>query len=456
MQIQDTDYNILEMYKNSFPSSYELYKKALNLFPSGVTHDSRFLKPFPIYIGHALGSKKWDEDGNEFIDYWSGHGALLLGHGHPSLIEAVRKQICKGTHYGASHRLEIEWGELVINMIPSAERVRFVNSGTEATLMALRLARTFTGKRKILKFAGHFHGWHDYLIPGVNPPYEAPVPGILKEVAQSVIICPPNDINIVETILKEDNEVACVILEPTGASFGAIPTPGSFLKKLREVTRKYGVLLMFDEVVTGFRCAPGGAQEYYHIMPDATTLGKILVGGLPGGAVVGRKEILELLEIKDDLDWKIYKKMPHLGTFNANPLSASAGITTLKIVAANEPIEKANDIASMLIQGMNQVIDRYGLNWCVYGEFSGFRILPDHQCKKRKNCDFRTCDYDYQKLKEHDPVLTQNLRCGLLLNGIDLHPMGGITSAAHTSDDVTRTIDAFDKTIILMKKNGLI
>lgn len=449
--------SILETYENSFPSSRKLYRKALNLFPNGITHDNRSLKPFPIYVDHALGSKKWDEDGNEYIDYFGGHGALLLGHGHPKVVEAVKRQVTRGTHYGACHRLEVEWAELIMDMVSSAQKVRFVNSGTEATLMAIRLARIFTGKSKILKFAGHFHGWHDNLIPGTTPPYELSPPGILNGVLESIIVCPPNDIKRVEKILQKDNEVASVIIEPTGASFGMIPTREGFLKELRQVTRKWGVLLIFDELITGFRCARGGAQEYYGVMPDLTTLGKILAGGLPGAAVAGRGDILEPLESREGEKWNLGKKMFHYGTFNANPLSASAGIATLKIVATGEPISRANKMTSMLIKGMNEVIDKHRIPWCVHGEFSGFRFLLNHACYKRASCNFRSCDYDYKKLKgANDPVLVQNLRCGMLLNGIDVAKQGGWVSAAHSPEDVEKTIVGFDRTIDWMKRSKLL
>ncbi len=449
--------SIQEMYENGFPASQELYRKASDLFPSGVTHDNRILKPFPIYINNALGCKKWDEDGNEYIDYFGGHGALLLGHGHPEVVEAVSKQISRGTHYGACHRLEVEWAELVTEMVPSADKVRFLNSGSEATSMAVRLARIFTGKSKILKFAGHFHGWQDNLVIGSSPPYESFPPGVPSNVVQDTIVCRPNDIEGVERVLREDNGVSCVIIEPTGASFGMIPTRAGFLKELRQLTSKYKVLLIFDEVITGFRCAPGGAQEYYGVMPDITTLGKVLAGGFPGAAVVGREDILGLLEKRGNKEWNLKNKMLHYGTFNANPISASAGIATLRIIGRNGPIDRANRASSILISGMNEVIDKYKLAWCVHGEFSGFRFLLNHTCPKRPSCGFRSCDYDYERLKGgNDPILSQNLRCGMLLNGVDVTEQGGWVSAVHTAKDIEKTITAFDRTISWMKKDGLV
>ncbi|CAI8025987.1 Glutamate-1-semialdehyde 2,1-aminomutase, partial [Geodia barretti] len=349
-------------------------------FPDGVTHDNRHTEPFPIYINRAQGSKKWSVDEIELIDYWSGHGALLLGHSPPEIVEAVTQQMPRGTHYGACHALEVEWGGLVQELIPSAERIRFVNSGTEATLMAIRLARMHTGKNKFLKFAGHFHGWHDSVILGVNPPFETPVPGIPESVIDTTVICPPNDIDAVEKQLKSDPDIACVILEPTGGAFGTIPTNGEFLRQLRQITQDHGVILIFDEVISGFRVSPGGAQGYYNITPDLTTLAKILAGGLPGGAVAGKEELLNLISIK--------ASKSNSRTFNANPLSAAAGIAMLRQVKTGVPHEKVNRSAKMLREGLVDVIDQHKLDWAVYGEFSGVKFLIGHGVDGLRAADF--------------------------------------------------------------------
>ena len=455
---EETDRSLIDMYCSAFPTSRELYAQACQIFPSGVTHDSRFLSPFPIYIKRASGSKKWDVDGNEYIDYWVGHGSLLLGHGRPEVIEAVKKQLDRGTHYGACHYLEIEWGEQVKKLIPSAEKVKFVSSGTEATLMALRLARTFTRKNKIVKFEGHFHGWHDSVIPGIKPPFNVPSsPGIPKAVLDNTLLCPPNDLESLRKIMEQDEDIAAVILEPTGASFGAIPTQDGFLQGLKTLTRKHNVLLIFDEVVTGFRCSPGGAQEYYNVMPDLTALAKVLGGGFPGGAVTGRADIMEYLEFKDDSEWNRYRKIYHPGTFNANPLSASAGTAALKVVSSGKDIKKANAIAQKLRAELNKIIDKHSINWCAYGRFSGFRIFKGHDCDKRPICDFDMCDYNHAKLKTGgDPALEKSFRRGMLLNGIDMSPSLLLTSSAHSMADVDRTVTAFDTTITQMKKEKVI
>src|SRR5262245_52078048 len=213
-------------FEAEFPASRKLHDQARALFPHGVTHDLRHLEPFPVYIDRALGAHKWDVDGHQLIDYWAGHGALLLGHSHPAVVEAVQRQMARATHPGGCHALEVEWGRWVQRLVPSAQKVRFVSSGTEATLMALRLARIFTGKPRVLKFAGHFHGWHDFVIPAADLPYDGTVPGVPGEVTAHTVIVPPNDPNAVERALAGDPSIGCVILEPTGGHFGAVPVRG--------------------------------------------------------------------------------------------------------------------------------------------------------------------------------------------------------------------------------------
>jgi glutamate-1-semialdehyde 2,1-aminomutase len=449
--------NILDTYTVSHKRSSEIYRRANDVFPSGATHDSRFLNPFPIYIKRALGSRKWDVDGNEYIDYWMGHGALLLGHSHPKIVEAVTSQVTKGTHYGACSELEVEWGELVKKLVPSAKKVKFVSSGTEATIMAIRLARAFTGKNKIVKFEGHFHGWHDSVMPGIKPPYDTPAsPGIPQAVLDNTILCPPNDEERLDEILEQDNDISAVIIEPTGGSFITIPTREGFLQSLRELTKKRNVLLIFDEVVTGFRVSPGGAQEYYRVLPDITALAKILAGGLPGGAVAGRADIMEYLGFKDS-KWNRYKKIYHPGTFNANPLSASAGVAALKIVSTGEDIKKANAITKQLKEELNKVIDKHSLNWCVYGQFSGFRIFMDYDGDRKNGFESDMWKYDHARLKKSaSPEIESAFRRGMLNNGVDMMPSFALVSSTHTEKDIEKTAKALDTTITMMKNEKVI
>jgi glutamate-1-semialdehyde 2,1-aminomutase len=439
--------SLTERYTAAFPRSRKLHQQAKAIFPNGVTHDVRHLEPFPIYVERAEGAHKWDVDGHELIDYVAGHGALLLGHGHPVVVEAVQRQMGRATHPGACHEEEIVWGKLVQRLVPSAERVRFTSSGTEATLMALRLARIFTNRPRVLKFAGHFHGWHDFLIPGADAADAGkPVPGIPSEVSSQTVIVAPNDLNLVEETLKRDSEIGCVILEPTGGHWGAVPIRGAFLQGLRELTTRYERLLIFDEVITGFRVSPGGAQAHYGVVPDLTTLAKILAGGLPGGCVAGRADILASIEFRPGKP-----KMKHPGTFNGNPLSASAGIATLQIVADGEPCRKANEIARQLRRGLNDMFAERNYPWIAYGEFSGFRLLPDYDGPRPTGDDFIPYDGELNNLDgPRSPQLTYAFRQGMLLHGVDTFGLSGMTTAAHTTADVEKTVEAVARTIELL------
>src|SRR3990170_2394469 len=236
------------------PTSRSRFDRAREIFPSGVTHDARYFQPFPIYVTKAQGSRKWDVDGNEYVDYWMGHGALLLGHCHPEVVKAVRDQAERGTHYGACHPLEVEWAELITEMVPSAEMVRFTASGTEAVMLALKLARAYTGKEKVIKLEGGFHGWSDYVQVGggLTPPYDIPTSrGIPEGVRQSVLLSPPNDAEAVLSLLRRHEDVACILVEPGGGLVSRLPSSKEYLNRLREMAAKYGVALVFDEVVTG-------------------------------------------------------------------------------------------------------------------------------------------------------------------------------------------------------------
>jgi glutamate-1-semialdehyde 2,1-aminomutase len=438
---------LTERYQAEFPTSRKLHEQARTLFPNGVTHDLRHLEPFPVYIDRAEGAYKWDLDGHRFIDFWSGHGAILLGHSHPAVVEAVRRQMSRATHPGACHELEVDWGQWVQRLVPSAERMRFTSSGTEATLMALRLARIFTGKPRVLKFAGHFHGWHDFVIPAADPPYDgSPVPGVPAEVQGEIVIVPPNDPAAVERALTSDPRIGCVILEPTGGHFGGVPIRGEFLRALRELTTRHQRLLIFDEVITGFRVSPGGAQAHYGIQPDLTTLAKILAGGLPGGCLAGRADILASLEFRP-----AKPKMKHPGTFNANPLSAAAGIATLQLVATGEPCRRANDTARLLRQKLNALFAQRGVNWICYGEFSGFRFLTGYEGPRPTGDEFIPYGGSLEKLDApRKPGLVHAFRRGMLLNGVDLPGLSGMTTAAHSEADVDQTVTAVAATLDLI------
>ena len=276
-----SDSKIVATYRERTKGSERLAGEAKDLFPSGVTHDARILQPYGIYVTRAKGSHKWDVDGNEYIDYFGGHGALLLGHNHPKVLAAIHEALDNGTHFGANHALEIRWAQLVQKLIPSAQRVRFTSSGTEATLMALRLARAWTGKSKLVRFKGHFHGWHDHMTSGFRSHFDgSPTVGVLSALAEKVVLLEPGDMDAARSLITSDHEIAAVILEPTGLLFSRVPGSPDFLTVLRDLTAQHGIVLIFDEVVTGFSGITGRCTGLLrdHARPDRA-------GQDPGGRI---------------------------------------------------------------------------------------------------------------------------------------------------------------------------
>jgi glutamate-1-semialdehyde 2,1-aminomutase len=399
-------------------------------------------------------------DGHEYIDFWMGHGALLLGHSPPAIVEAVVRQMPRGTHYGGSSELEVRWAELVRQLVPSAERVRFTASGTEADMMALRLARAATGKTKLLKFEGHFHGWSDPMTVGFFAPFDVPASvGIPRAIQQTVVAIPSNDLAAVEQVLATDTDIAAVILEPTGASYGTIPLADGFLAGLRELTTRYGVLLIFDEVITGFRYAPGGIQEVSGVTPDLTALAKIVAGGLPGGAVAGRADLLAPLEFRDDPHWNRFGRMHHPGTFNANPLSAAAGIAMLEIVAQGEAHPYINQYGERLVVALNAALRQAGVETgCVYGNGSIFHVLlvPGAQADARGRLVPGSVDVVALR-NGNPPALRAALHQELLRRGVDLMSgQHGMVSTAHTQADFDQTVQAFYEAAQALRAQGLV
>jgi glutamate-1-semialdehyde 2,1-aminomutase len=388
-----------------------------------------------------------DVDGNEYVDYLGGHGALLLGHNHPTVVEAVTAQAAKGSHYGACHALELQWAEQVQRMIPSAERVRFTVTGTEATHLALRVARAFTGKPKIIRFAGHFHGWHDHVCFPAGG-----APGIIAGIVENTLVAPPNDLERVEHWLASRGDIAALILEPTGATFGQIPTSADVLRRLRDLTTRYGALLIFDEVISGFRCSPGGAQQLYGVIPDLTTLAKILAGGYPGAALAGRADALRVLDYRSGRDKLESPLVPHQGTYNAVPVSAAAGVATLEEISRGEAIGRAARVAAAIRDGINAVIRRRGWRWCAYGQFSDFHLYRGDETPE----EIFAGKARWQSLKGGIPLeLAMKIRAGFLLHGVDIASWpGGLTSAAHIDDDVARTVAAFEGAFDMLAAEG--
>ncbi len=445
-----TTLSITEQYRAANPKSWALHERARKVLPGGIAHDVRHIKPFPLTMSRAQGAYKWDVDGHKYVDYVVGHGALLLGHSHPEIVAAVQEQVAKGTHLGAGNEYEIEWAELVQELVPSADLVKFTSSGTEATMMALRLARAYTGKTKVLKFAGHFHGWHDYATAGQAPPWDVPVSaGVPGEALSTIVIAPVNDLDFTAARLAE-GDIAAVILEASGASWSSLPHPAGYLERLRAITEKHGVVLIFDEVITGFRWSPGGVQAKEGVTPDLTTMAKILAGGLPGGAVAGKADIMNLLTFRDDPEWNRYKKVGHPGTYNGNPLSAVAGVTALNLLADPAHQEYADRLAARLRAGFNRVLLHEEVPGFCYGESSVFHLIlgtslpggtPDGDLQAPEGITAETLK------RGLSGNLGEAIQCGMTNEGIDIFHGGGLLSIAHTEADIDRTVEAFDTTI---------
>lgn len=331
--------------------SEKLWNEALNIFAGGVNSPVRAaVKPFPFYTISGKGAYIYTEDNRKYIDYVLGYGPLILGHGNEYVKKRVIEQIEKGWLFGTPSRAEVELAKKIRSHIPSIEKIRFVNSGTEATMTAVRLARGFTRREKILKFNGNYHGAHDYtLISAGSAATEFGIPdseGIPTAVTRTVVVCEYNDLECVEKKLRSE-EIAGVIVEPVMGNMGVIPPNKDFLKGLRELTKDYNTLLIFDEVITGFRLSLSGAQGYYGITPDITTLGKIIGGGFPIGAIGGKREIISMLTPEG--------KVFNAGTFNANPISMTAGIATIEVIERENVIEKAAYVAKAISEELDKL-----------------------------------------------------------------------------------------------------
>jgi glutamate-1-semialdehyde 2,1-aminomutase len=433
-----TALSTLAEYARANPRSQAAHERALALFPSGLTHDARRQDPFPPCVTRAEGAYKWDLDGHRIIDYVSGHGAMVAGHSHPAVVEAVRRQAGLGQHLGASSQLQTDWAERIVSLLPSAERVRFTSSGTEATLLALRVARGFTGRNRVLKLAGHFHGWHDDAMPGVALPVDRRPPRG----------SPPNpDLGVVdpfaEGALERElarGDVACVILEPTGAAWGAVPLAPERVASIAAAARASGALVVFDEVVTGFRWSPGGAQAVIGVTPDLSALAKVLAGGLPGGALAGRADVMEVLAFRAGHD-----KVEHPGTHNAHPLSAAAGLATLELLADGSALAGANAVASELRAALCAAFEQRSTPGYAYGQASTFcLIFGEH-----------TNDPVTLKRGVPEPLLSA-LQCAMLLEGAHLFHGTGLLSIAHGADEIELTAGAFTRSLARLQDEGLI
>jgi glutamate-1-semialdehyde 2,1-aminomutase len=439
---------IREAYIRMNSKSAELYPKFQELFPSGgAGHDGYVASPFPITIARGQGPRKWDVDGNEYIDFGLGSASLLLGHAHPAVVDALTKAAPLGSHFGGPVESMLEWGERVHNLIPCADKVRFVASGAESTMLSMRIARAYTGKEKIIRWESHYHGWHDYAMPGNLPPFDAPASiGIPQGAVDSVIVLPP-DLDALERTLASDSNIAGVITEGSGASYGTVPLSPGFLEGVRRLTRQYNVIMILDEVITGFRWSPGGLQQRIGIDPDLCTLAKILTGGLPGGAVAGRDDIMQVMVQTGDRQHDRHERVLHGGTFNANPYCAATGNAALEIVATGEMQDTADRMADRLRVGLQEILDKSEVAACVYGDASTFHVYFGNRSIE---------GMDANTLKNAPPGIQTAFRQALQVRGVDLMSRtSGVLSGVHTEEDIDTALGAFDGAIKAMIDEGI-
>src|SRR5438128_432395 len=428
--------------------SQQWFERAQQSLVEGVNSPSRgaaVYKSDPIVLERGRGSRVWDADDNQYIDFMMSFGALIQGHAHPKLVEAVSQAMAEGSHFAAVTSAEVEAAERFRRMVPSAEVVRFTNTGSEATMLALRLARAHTRRTKFLKFEGHYHGWYDAFLLNAHshPPEQlgsrenpARIPdseGIPQSTFDDVVLAPWNDVAALEQVMKtRGRELAAVISEPIMANMGCIPPREGYLQKLRELTREYGIVLILDEVVTGFRYAPGGCQEYYSIQPDLSTFGKALGAGFPVGAVAGPRAIL------DRMRWGEHMVL-HYGTFNGHRLTMKVIAANLDILSADNTYRQLHAVGDAAIAGLREVFRRRGVNAVVQGLGPMFQIYFTERDRIRDYRDY--CRYADTKRYSRFVHL-------LLERGIYMTPSNGlhwIISTAHTEADIEMLVEAADQ-----------
>jgi len=445
-------------YRTRFPGSLALWEQARTLIPSGINHDVRRVVPFPLYMDHAQGCRKWDVDGHEFLDLCTGHGSLILGHSHPAIVKAVQQQAERFTHPSAPTALEVRWAELVTRLVPCAQMVRFTLSGTEATLLAMRLSRAHTGRDVVVKIHGHFHGWHDYAMIGYMPPFNEPSSnGVPAVIGQTMRAVPLHDLDAMQAALRL-GDVAAVILEADGPLAGTVPVQPGYLEAVRELTARHGTLLVFDEVVTGFRLAAGGAQQYFGVVPDLATFAKIVAGGMPSGALAGRTEIMSDITFRDDPDWNRRKRVRHMGTFSAYPLAAAAGVTALELLADGSLQNRAAGLADRLRAGLNQAMAEARIGGSAYGCRSILRIIVgDDLPAIHDPVEFVRAVPAARLIESIQPPLLQALHAAMLLEGLDV--LGGShawTSAVMTEADIDDAVGRFARALYRVTQEGLL
>ncbi|MCY8234908.1 aspartate aminotransferase family protein [Priestia endophytica] len=445
------------LLSESTQTSATLFTKACKVIPGGVTANIKYFNPHPIMMEKGKGSKLFDVDGNEYIDYLLCYGALILGHGHHKVFEAVTKQMMESgtTIFGTPHKTETIMAEKLVELYPGIEMVRYTNSGLEATLLAIRTAVAYTGKQKIAKFEGHYHGGYDQVLVSVNPDMdragEASAPSAVGEsrglpdyYLKNTVILPFNDLEATEKILRDHaHELAGVILEPIQGGF--IPANQDFMTGLRKITEELNIVLIFDEVKTEFRLSLGGAQKIYGIKPDITALGKVLGGGFPIGAIGGKKEMMMISSARDGRDIltagteNTDKQDPlyHSGTYNGHPTILAAGLATINVLEREGTMDKLFARTQLLRKQLEEIYKSYGLTMQTLGMGSIFNIILGEGDIK-----------NYRDMSKSNTKLRKQIDYELLKLGIYTKPLNRYSmSVVHTEEDVHRTVTAHDEAI---------
>ncbi|QFT74950.1 aspartate aminotransferase family protein [Ruegeria sp. THAF33] len=427
-------------------NSSELSTRARAALPGGVSHELRYRDPYPAYFDRAVGAEKWDVDGRRYIDFKMGSASQMLGHCHPVITEAIRKQAERSIFSADCHEAEIFWAEWINRLYPSANRTRFTASGTEATMLALRLGRAWSGKEHVLRIDGHFHGWHDHALKGAKPgSVRAPSLGIPDVVNDLIHVCAAEP-QAMQTALQ-DERIGTVIIEASGANYGCVPLETETLHALHDIARDAGVVLIFDEIITGFRWSPGGRQARDGIVPDLTTLAKIVTGGLPGGAVCGRADIMELMNnaiLRDGLA----PAVSHKGTFNGAPLVAAAACAAMPLLATGKAQAQANEMAARMRDGMKGTMTDLGVSGLAYGDSSIFHVHFGRDS---------LAGLSPAEIRGLPKAQVKAYRDGMLARGVDMMAYtSGLTSAAHTPGLIDEAIDAFRATLSDMIRDGML
>lgn len=431
---------LVQEYKRSHLKSQKLHERAVKHFAAaGATHSSRIFDPFGPYITHAKGSRKWDVDGNEYIDYMLGGTLLILGYSHPAIVKAVQEQAAKGIIFGANHELEVEWADLIKSMMPVAERIEFCACGQEANLLALRLGRVFTGRKKILRLDGHYYGWSNELAAIGSP-------GTIQDYVVSI---PANDLDRLEAELAK-KEYAVLMAEALGADIGRIPLDFDYVRAIPDLVHKYGTVWLLDEVISCFRDGPGSWQSVVGVKPDLTTLGKDAAGGLPVGIIVGRSDIMSALSPQTPPEQRI----KHLGGWNANSLTCAAGIAACRIYKEGEIQRKLTQIKSYFLEKGNKALKERGINGYLYGGsiIKNYLGPIDYEPSDEASPPTR----DVQKLTNPAmiPILARLCLHLLQRHIATLTGRNFCLSAAHTKEDIDQTIRAFGDSLDAMIAEG--